>query len=98
MKLIMENWRSYLQELRVTKPAKPCKHSCDPCFEWYEYFRNPGDGSLLRQKKAAAVKAGCFNYPDPGRCYKEYRKYAACRQAQEGSGWPPDCDPCKDIS
>lgn len=95
----MENWRSYLQELKVTKPPKPCKYGCDPCFEWYEYMRNPGDGSLFKQKKAAAVEAGCFSYgkafkPD-GRCHEEYKKYAKCRQAQEGSGWPPDCDPCR---
>ena len=102
MKLIMENWRSYMQELKVTKPPKPCMVGCEPCYEWYEYMRNPGSGNLFKQKKAAAVEAGCFSYGEafkqPGRCYEEYKKYADCRKKQKGSLNRSACDPCRDMS
>ena len=94
MKLIMENWRSFVNENK-----NPC--DCKACFEYFEYFRGrAGDPQRWHDLHVAARAAGCFERvvedDPPGRaCRVISARYNKCR-TEGGSEW--DCDPCKEVS
>ena len=89
MKLIMESWRSFVNENK-----NPC--DCKACFEYTERAKQGLD--TAREYQDAAHAAGCFDSdqdPERSHCRDIHVRYSLCR-AKGADVW--DCDPCKEVT